>query len=166
MEPCEEYENLLKGRFAEAVVEAIFRGSEISYERTGYECIPPAMRNETLLGESPDLLPDFKIWWTKDGKRQEERIEVKYRTNGKLSPEDIERFLLQRSPTVILLRLERPTSPNNNGHLCVIKPPYKSRSHGFHFSEPLSAQPWGVNPTVLARCETIASLIGYWHWGL
>jgi len=135
-------ESMLKGRMAETMVEELLKRSENTVYRFGYEAI---MQNLTQLkrnfdahsdaGERIRAIPDFIVI---DDKGRPLFLEVKYRWNGLLHADDLERFKkikdFWNAKIIIVNSLKQPffqiASPpyvKDNGDL-VVKPLVKENS--------------------------------------
>ncbi len=159
------YENVLKGRIAEAIIEAIFNGSGVEIWRTGFEWIRPLFPHEshdTAIAINKKLggMPDFYLLRAVESVVEREYIEVKFRSDGRLSQEDTD--ALQSNPwrpTVILI--QQVSNPESK--IRVIRPPYKARGGGYQFSKPIKDESgWGIKPEIAERCENFLMMFYYW----
>ena len=156
----DDYDDLFKGLFAEAIVEAIFKGSGIHISRSGIEF------QDMIIMEQWDIdaqKPDFTFSWKKDsGEEVRERLEVKYRRNGKLSDDKVGE--LKRNPWKPTIILVQPKRYRGECRIRVIRPPYASRPHGYQYSEPLDKQAhWNINPAICWQCEKLIDLYPQVH---
>ncbi len=135
-------EKMLKGRMAETMVEELLKKSGNAVYRFGYEAI---MQNLTQLkrnfdahsdaGERIRAIPDFIVI---DIKGNSTFLEVKYRWNGLLHDEDLERFkkikdfwnakiIIVNSFKQPFFQIASPPYVRDNGDL-VVKPLIKENS--------------------------------------
>src|SRR3972149_1299879 len=89
-------ESMLKGRMAETLVEELLRKSGNAVYRFGYEAIiqnlaqiQQSFDRHTDAGERIRAIPDFIVI---DVNSEPVFLEVKFRWNGKLHPDDMERL--------------------------------------------------------------------------
>ena len=77
---------LLKGRMAEALVEAVFKRAKYTVARVGRETQMPAL----VRGGRTEFVPDFMVWRALDSRLV--ALEVKYRA-------DLDDYLRRDSPS-------------------------------------------------------------------
>jgi hypothetical protein len=142
-------ENRLKGRIAEGLVEAMFLHAGFEIRRTGFEWLRPLFphhneETERQINWRLGTMPDFCIVRSKGNLISAEYVEVKFRSDGKLSREDIKK--LQQSnpwrPALILVQLSwpnhsNPAYANDKCRIRVSEYPYKKNSGCHLFDIPI-----------------------------
>lgn len=157
--------DLLMGRLCEAIVEAIFYESGVPIQRTGFEWLRPLLPHvdeavDARINKRLGGMPDFYFSRSENGRTTSQYIEVKFRANGKLEPDEIKSLRENPwQPTVILFRLLDAASETVRSPIQVIRPPYKERPGGFQYSEPLTAQTaWGIKTELCDKYEELTSV--------
>lgn len=152
-------ENMLKGRMAETMVEELLKKSGNKVYRFGYEAI---MQNLTQIKKSFDshsdtgerirAIPDFIVI---DNSGNPIFLEVKYRWNGLLHNNDLERLnkigSFWNAKIIFVNSLEQP-------FFRISSPPRYVDEKGNLISKPLLEETsWEINPDIYKEVEILVS---------
>lgn len=151
MQEDSNYENRLKGRIAEGLIEALFLGSGIEIRRTGLEWLKPLFphideETQRQINWRIGKIPDFCIMQPGgDNAVVAEYIEVKFRANGILEEKEV--VALKKNnpwkPSLILVQLVSPRHKPGSRHkddkarIRVSRHPYKEDSPGMLYNVPI-----------------------------
>jgi hypothetical protein len=151
-------EGMLKGRMAETLVEELLRKSGNTVYRFGYEAI---MQNLTQIkrnfdahsdvGEKIRAIPDFIVI---RGDGEPIFLEVKYRWNGQLHDDDLERLRkigeFWSAKIIFVNSLKKP-------FFRISSPPYISASRKLTYGPLLNETSWKIDPVVYDEFEGLVS---------
>lgn len=159
-----------KGRFAEAIIEALFTGSGMDIRRTGYEWIQPLLRGgsefNSRIRDNLVGMPDFYLLLPRLGSANgvdSEFIEVKFCWDGHLPNgrwSEVEELKCNPwRPTLIVVQRMPWVATADGCRMRVYHPPYKmSRGYISESESVLSQKHWNLNPEVYRVCDKLIDL--------